>query len=81
MLEKAKANAIKLGFDNVEFRQGDIENIPVSANVAEEKAINIPHNISKKYLTEKELINFEEGSTGIFSVIVYAENLHLNSLI
>ncbi|WP_017258720.1 arsenite methyltransferase [Pedobacter arcticus] len=35
MLEKAKANAVKLGFSNVEFRQGDIENIPVSANVAD----------------------------------------------
>src|SRR5436189_1564159 len=28
MVEKAKANAAKLGFTNVEFRQGDIENMP-----------------------------------------------------
>lgn len=35
MIEKAKINAQKLGFANVEFRQGDIENIPVSANVAD----------------------------------------------
>ena len=35
MIEKAKTNAEKLGFTNVEFRQGDIENIPVSANVAD----------------------------------------------
>ncbi|MEO8719976.1 MAG: arsenite methyltransferase [Ginsengibacter sp.] len=35
MIEKAKANTQKLGFTNVEFRQGDIENIPVSANVAD----------------------------------------------
>lgn len=35
MIEKAKANAQKLGFANVEFRQGDIENIPVSANIAD----------------------------------------------
>ncbi len=35
MIEKAKTNAQKLGFANVEFRQGDIENIPVSANVAD----------------------------------------------
>lgn len=34
MIDKAKANAQKLGFANVEFRQGDIENIPVSANIA-----------------------------------------------
>ncbi|OQY92663.1 MAG: arsenite S-adenosylmethyltransferase [Sphingobacteriales bacterium UTBCD1] len=35
MINKAKANAQKLGFANVEFRQGDIENIPVSANSAD----------------------------------------------
>ena len=35
MIEKAKNNVQKLGFTNVEFRQGDIENIPVSANVAD----------------------------------------------
>src|SRR5687767_5952358 len=35
MIEKAKANAEKLGFFNVEFRQGDIEYIPVSANIAD----------------------------------------------
>ncbi len=35
MLEKAKENAQKLGFSNVEFRQGDIENIPISANLAD----------------------------------------------
>ena len=34
MIDKAKANAQKLGFANVEFRQGDIENMPVSSNVA-----------------------------------------------
>lgn len=35
MIEKARANAKKLGFANVEFRQGDIEHIPVSANIAD----------------------------------------------
>lgn len=35
MIDKARANAQKLGFANVEFRQGDIENIPLSANVAD----------------------------------------------
>jgi ubiquinone/menaquinone biosynthesis C-methylase UbiE len=34
MIEKARINAEKLGFNNVEFRQGDIENIPVTANAA-----------------------------------------------
>ncbi|MGN6399511.1 MAG: arsenite methyltransferase [Flavisolibacter sp.] len=35
MIDKAKANAQKLGFANVEFRQGDIENMPVTANMAD----------------------------------------------
>lgn len=35
MLAKAKENAAKRGFTNVEFRQGDIENIPVGGNIAD----------------------------------------------
>ncbi|WP_276481080.1 arsenite methyltransferase [Paraflavitalea pollutisoli] len=35
MIEKARTNAEKLGYHNVEFRQGDIENMPVSANIAD----------------------------------------------
>jgi len=35
MIEKARINAEKRGFNNVEFRQGDIENMPVTANVAD----------------------------------------------
>lgn len=34
MLEKARSNAEKRGFNNVEFRQGDIENMPVSSDTA-----------------------------------------------
>ena len=34
MIEKARINAEKRGFNNVEFRQGDIDNMPVSENVA-----------------------------------------------
>ncbi len=35
MIDKARQNAEKLGFNNVEFRQGDIENMPVTANMAD----------------------------------------------
>jgi ubiquinone/menaquinone biosynthesis C-methylase UbiE len=155
MIEKARANAEKLGFNNVEFRQGDIEKIPITSNVADvivsncvlnlvpnkdnvfkeifrvskpgghfsisdvvlvgnlpetlrkdaemyagcvsgaiqkevylelikangfvniqlqkEKAINIPDDILRKYLSEIELTNFKTGNTGIFSITVYAE--------
>src|SRR6476620_6617232 len=34
MIDKARANAQKLGYNNVEFRQGDIEKIPVAENTA-----------------------------------------------
>lgn len=35
MINKARKNTEKLGFNNVEFRLGDIENIPVSESVAD----------------------------------------------
>lgn len=35
MIKKARENAEKLGFNNVEFRSGDIEKIPVTANTAD----------------------------------------------
>ena len=155
MISKARANAEKLSFHNVEFRQGDIENMPVSAGVAnvvvsncvlnlvpnkdavmkdiyrvlkpgghfsisdvvlvgalpdalrrdaemyagcvagaiqkdvymeliehngfknvviqKEKLIVIPDDILKNYLNEEQLDSFKKGSTGIFSITVYAE--------
>lgn len=155
MIEKAKANALTLGYTNIDFRQGDIENMPVEANTADvvvsncvlnlvpnknavigdiyrvlkpnghfsisdivlvgnlpkalqeaaemyagcvsgaiqkddyinlinengfininvqkEKAIVIPDDILSKYLNEEELAAFKTGSTGIFSITVYAD--------
>jgi len=35
MINKARKNTEKLGFNNVEFRLGDIENMPVSENLAD----------------------------------------------
>ena len=35
MIEKARANAEKLNYNNVEFRYGDLEKIPVTANKAD----------------------------------------------
>src|SRR6476620_4592719 len=35
MIDKARHNAEVRGFNNVEFRQGDIEKMPVTANVAD----------------------------------------------
>ena len=34
MVDKARANAAKLGYQNVEFRKGDIEKMPLTSNIA-----------------------------------------------
>ena len=155
MIRKARANAEKLGFHNVEFREGDIDDMPVNDNsvnvvvsncvlnlvpdkekvvkeihrvlkpgghfsisdivlegdlpealkqdaemyagcvagaiqkstyldairsagfnnitIQKEKPIVIPDDILKKYLSESEVEAFKSGSTGIFSISVYAE--------
>lgn len=153
MIEKARANAEKLGFHNVEFRQGDIEKMPVGAKVADvvvsncvlnlvpnkrnvmneifrvlksrghfsisdvvlvgelpqnlkqaaemyagcisgaiqkdeylalikeagfeaitvqkEKAINVPDDILRSYLSEQEIADFRNSGTGIYSITVF----------
>jgi SAM-dependent methyltransferase len=155
MVEKARTNAEARGFNNVEFRQGDIEHMPISANVADvivsncvlnlvpnkngvfqeiyrvlkpgghfsisdvvlvgalpdglrkdaemyagcvagaiqkqvymelidangfenvtiqkEKAILIPDDILKNYLSQEEINAFKSGDTGIFSITVFAQ--------
>ncbi len=45
MLEKARANAEKLGFNNVEFRYGDIEKMPITANAADVVVSNCVLNL------------------------------------
>ena len=155
MIEKARNNAEFRAFNNVEFRQGDIEKMPVTSNAADvivsncvlnlvpnknnvfkeifrvlkpgghfsisdivlieelpagiknvaemyagcvsgaiqkqdylklienngftnvviqkEKAILIPGDILKNYLSENEIAAFEKSDIGIFSITVYAE--------
>jgi arsenite methyltransferase len=158
MIEKARINAEKLGYQNIEFRQGDIENMPVSSNVADvvvsncvlnlvpnkdgvfkeifrvlkpgghfsisdivlegelptairqaaemyagcvsgaiqkqaylelinsngftnltlqkEKLIHVPDDILSAYLSPDQIQAFRNGTTGIYSVTVYAEKLN-----
>ena len=45
MIAKARANAEKLGFNNVEFRYGDIENMPLNENVADVVVSNCVLNL------------------------------------
>ncbi|HBH22748.1 MAG TPA: arsenite S-adenosylmethyltransferase [Cytophagales bacterium] len=155
MIQRARLNTEKRGFNNVEFRQGDIDNMPVNDNVADvivsncvlnlvpdksqviseifrvlkpgghfsisdivmvgklpealrkdaemyagcvagaiqkseylglieaqgfqniklqkEKTITLPESLLEKYLGKEERAAFMKGSTGIFSITVYAE--------
>jgi arsenite methyltransferase len=45
MIEKSRQNAEKLGFLNVEFRQGDIEKMPVTSNIADVVVSNCVLNL------------------------------------
>ena len=162
MIEKARMNAEARGFNNVEFREGDIEHIPITSNIADvivsncvlnlvpnkdgvfkeifrvlkpgghfsisdvvvegslpeglrkdaemyagcvsgaiqkevylelihtnrfeniciqkEKAINIPEDILKNYLNDKEINSFKNGSAGIFSLTVFARKPIFNNI-
>lgn len=155
MIERARMNAEVRGFNNVEFREGDIEHMPIRANVADvivsncvlnlvpnkdgvfkdiyrvlkpgghfsisdvvlegtlpeglrkdaemyagcvsgaiqkqvyleliksngfenitiqkEKPIVIPDDILKNYLSVEQIQSFKSGTTGIFSITVYAQ--------
>ncbi|MDN3690254.1 arsenite methyltransferase [Cyclobacterium jeungdonense] len=155
MVQKARLNAEKLAFNNVEFREGDIDEMPVNDEVADvvvsncvlnlvpdkekvigeifrvlkagghfsisdivlvgdlpqalkedaemyagcvagaiqkeaylehieksgfqnitlqkEKSISIPDDILGKYLRPEDIIAFNQGGTGIYSITVYAE--------
>ena len=45
MIRKARMNAEQLGFNNVEFREGDIDNMPVSDNLADVVVSNCVLNL------------------------------------
>ncbi|MBX2962839.1 MAG: arsenite methyltransferase [Cyclobacteriaceae bacterium] len=68
MIEKARTNAEKLGFNNVEFRYGDIEKMPVTANVADVVVSNCVLNLvpNKKKAFEEMFRVIKPG--GHFSV-------------
>lgn len=46
MIDKARANAEKLGYHNVEFRAGDIEKMPVTAGIADVVVSNCVLNLA-----------------------------------
>lgn len=45
MINKARENTEKLGYNNIEFREGDIEQMPVTANIADVLVSNCVLNL------------------------------------
>lgn len=76
MIEKARNNADKLGYNNVEFRQGDIEKMPLSANVADVVVSNCVMNLvpnKKKAFSETFRILKPGGHFSISDIVLRGE--------
>jgi len=73
MVRKARLNAEKLGFNNVEFRLGDIEDIPVSNDVADVVVSNCVMNLvpdKKKAFSEVYRILKSGGHFSISDIVL-----------
>lgn len=76
MIAKARANAEKLGYNNVEFRQGDIEKMPVSANTADVIVSNCVLNLvpnKKNVIAEISRVLKPGGHFSISDIVLVGE--------
>jgi SAM-dependent methyltransferase len=76
MINKARKNNEKLGFNNVEFRLGDIENIPVSGNLADVVISNCVLNLvpdKEKAFNEIFRILKQGGHLSVSDVVLRGE--------
>ena len=76
MLEKANANVKNLGFTNVEFRLGDIENMPVENNIADVVVSNCVMNLvpdKQKAFSETFRILKPGGHFSISDIVLKGE--------
>lgn len=73
MIEKAKQNAQRLGFTNVEFRQGDIENMPLAGSTADVVVSNCVLNLvpdKKKAFAEMFRVLKEGGHFSVSDIVL-----------
>ena len=79
MIERARINAEKLGYNNVEFREGDIEKMPVTANVADVIVSNCVLNlVPNKNAVMKEMYRVLKpgGHFSISDIVLEGELPH-----
>ena len=76
MIAKARANAEKLGYNNVEFRFGDIEKMPVTAGVADIVVSNCVLNLvpnKKNVISEISRVLNANGHFSISDIVLVGE--------
>lgn len=77
MVKKARENSDKLGFNNVEFREGDIDNMPVNNDVADVIVSNCVLNLvpNKQKVISEIFRTLKPGGHFSISDIVLVGNL------
>ncbi|WP_434037085.1 arsenite methyltransferase [Formosa sp. 4Alg 33] len=76
MIEKARKNADTLGYNNVEFRTGDIDNMPVNDNVADVIVSNCVLNLvpnKTKVISEIHRVLKPNGHFSISDVVLVGD--------
>ena len=76
MIEKAKINSQKLKYENVEFRQGDIENMPLASNLADVVVSNCVLNLvpdKQKAFSEIFRILKKGGHFSVSDIVLIGE--------